>query len=85
MSSTAERAWNQPENRDRNEPAPEFDGGLEDIPSRGSTPAGTREDISKIHLTFDKKPKNLEKKFVFEFNSQKCDVLLSGFVAEFSC
>ena len=84
VSPTAERAWNRPENRDRCEPAPEFDGGVEDIPSRGSTPAGTGEDASKIHLTFDKKPKNLEKGFVFGSDPQKCDVLLGGFVAGFS-
>lgn len=84
VSPTAERAWNRPENHDRCEPAPESDGGIEDIPSRGTTPAGTGEDASKIHLTFDKKPKNLEKGFVFGSDQQKCDVLLGGYVAGFS-
>lgn len=84
VSPTAERAWNRPENHDRCEPAPESDGGIEDIPSRGTTPAGTGEDTSKIHLTFDKKPKNLEKGFVFGSDQQKCDVLLGGYVAGFS-
>ena len=52
-----------------------------DIPSRGTTPAGPEQDEplgSRIHLTFDKKPKNIEKGFVFGSDPQICDVLLGG-------
>ena len=59
--TTAERAWNRPQNQDRCEPADES---VEDISSRESTPAGGQRG-SKIRLTFDDKPKNLEKGFVF--------------------
>ena len=77
----AERAWNRPENRDRCEPASGSDAEVVDIPSRGTTPAVStydEEPASKIHLTFGKKPTNLEKGFVFGSDSQKCDVLLGG-------
>ncbi|KAL9003792.1 MAG: hypothetical protein Q9188_003355 [Gyalolechia gomerana] len=69
-------------NRDRCEPAPDFDGG--DIPSRETTPAGTEEDASKIHSTFDKKPKNLEKGFVFGSDPKTCNVSLSAWAAGFT-
>ena len=89
----AERAWNRSENRYRCEPASESDGEVVDIPSRGTTPAEPEEDesaaskgnhASRIHLTFDKKPKNLEKGFVFGSDPQKCDVVIGNYVAGFS-
>ncbi|KAL9036727.1 MAG: hypothetical protein Q9180_004131, partial [Flavoplaca navasiana] len=73
---TAERAWNRSENRDRCEPAPEPAGDVDSIPSRETTPAGHSDNLSKIHLRFDNKPKNLEKGFVFGSDPEKCDVLL---------
>lgn len=84
VNPAAERAWNRQENQDRCEPAPELDGGDVDIPSRGTTPAGTGEGASKIHLTFDKKPKNLEKGFVFGSDPKTCDVLLGPWAAGFT-
>ena len=81
VSPTAERAWNRRENRNRCEPAPLSDDEIVNIPSRETTPAVSRQDeapASKIHLTFDKKPTNLEKGFVFGSDPQKCDVLLGG-------
>ena len=60
-SVTAERAWNRPQNHDRCLPLSES---VVDISSRESTPA-VRQNASQIQLTFDDKPKNLEKGFVF--------------------
>lgn len=39
---------------------------------------------SKIHLTFDKKLRNLKKEFVFRSDLLKCDVLLDEWDTEFS-
>lgn len=83
----AERAWNRPENGNRCEPAPESDGEIVDIPSRGTTPAVTEQDetpASRIHLTFTKKPKSLEKGFVFGSDPKTCDVLLGAWAAGFT-
>jgi len=83
----AERAWNRPQNRDRCEPAPEFDGEIVDIPSRETTPAVSRQDeppASRICLTFAKKPKSLEKGFVFGSGPKTCDVLLGAWTAGFT-
>ena len=83
VDSTAERAWNRPENRDRCSFVSEFDDGVVDIPSRETTPApGSCR--SQIQLTFNKKPKNLEKGFVFGSDPQICDVLLGGWGAGFT-
>lgn len=80
-STLTERAWNRPDNRDRCEPAPESDGVIVDIPSRGTTPAEPEQDeppASRIHLTFDRKPKNLEVGFVFGSDPKACDILLGA-------
>ena len=75
---TAERAWNRSENRDRCEPVPESGSEVVGIPSWGTTPGVETGELpaSKIHLSFDDKPRNLEKGFVFGSEPQKCDVLL---------
>ena len=78
--TTAERAWNRPQNRDRCLPASEF---VVDISSRESTPA-IDQPGSQIQLTFDDKPKNLDKGFVFGSDPQICDVFLGERGAGFS-
>ena len=78
--TTAERAWNRPQNQDRCLPASEF---VVDISSRESTPA-VDQPASQIQLTFDDKPKDLQKGFVFGSDSQICDVFLSEQGAGFS-
>ena len=70
--TTAERAWNRPQNQDRCLPAFKF---VVDISSRESTPA-VDQPRSQIQLTFDDKPKNLEKGFVFGSDPQICDIFL---------
>lgn len=82
-SIKAERAWNRPENRDRCEPADDFFSETVNYPSRESTPAGEQRG-PKIRLSFDKKPKNLEKGFVFGSDPQTCDVFLGERGAGFS-
>lgn len=72
VSPTAERAWNRPQNQDRCLPASEF---VADISSRESTPA-VHQPASQIQLTFDNKPKDLEKGFVFGSDPRICDVFL---------
>ena len=78
--TTAERAWNRPQNRDRCLPASEF---VVDISSRESTPA-VGQPGSQIRLTFDDKPKDLEKGFVFGSDPRICDVFLGERGAGFS-
>lgn len=78
--TTAERAWNRPQNQDRCLPASEF---VVDILSRESTPA-VDQPRSQIQLTFDDKPKNLEKGFVFGSDPQICDIFLGERGAGFS-
>ena len=78
--TTAERAWNRPQNQDRCKPAFES---VEDISSRESTPAVDQRG-SRIRLTFDDKPKNLEKGFVFGSDPQICDIFLGERGAGFS-
>lgn len=78
--TTAERAWNRPQNQDRCLPASEF---VVDISSRESTPA-VGQTASQIQLTFDDKPKNLDKGFVFGSDPQICDVFLGERGAGFS-
>ena len=78
--TTAERAWNRPQNRDRCLPASEF---VVDISSRESTPA-IDQPGSQIQLTFDDKPKNLDKGFVFGSDPRICDVFLGERGAGFS-
>ena len=80
VSPTAERAWNKPQNQDRCLPASES---VADISSRESTPA-VGQPKSQIQLTFDDKPKNLEKGFVFGSDPQICDVFLGERGAGFS-
>ena len=80
VSPTAERAWNRPQNQDRCLPASES---VADISSRESTPA-VGQTSSQIQLTFDDKPKNLEKGFVFGSDPQICDVFLGERGAGFS-
>lgn len=80
VSPTAERAWNRPQNQDRCLPASEF---VVDISSRESTPA-VGQPVSQIQLTFDDKPKNFEKGFVFGSDPQICDVFLGERGAGFS-
>ncbi|KAI9703370.1 MAG: hypothetical protein M1836_007938 [Candelina mexicana] len=83
INPTAERAWNRSENRDRCSYSSESVGEVVDIPSRETTPApGWRG--SQIQLTFDKKPTNIEKGFVFGSDPQTCDVLLGDWGAGFS-
>ena len=79
-SITAERAWNRPDNQDRCLPASES---VLDISSRESTPAPEQHG-SRIQLTFDDKPKNLEKGFVFGSDPQICDFFLGERGAGFS-
>ena len=62
VSATAERAWNRLQNQDRCLRASKSV--VIDISSRESTPA-VDQPGSQIQLTFDNKPKNLEKGFVF--------------------
>ena len=78
--TTAERAWNRPQNRDRCLPASES---VADISSRESTPA-VGQPKSQIQLTFDNKPKDLEKGFVFGSDPRICDVFLGERGAGFS-
>ncbi|KAL9024568.1 MAG: hypothetical protein Q9196_006426 [Gyalolechia fulgens] len=73
---TAERAWNRPENRERCEPAPEPAPNVNSIPSRETTPTEPGKVRSRIHLTFDNKPRNMAKGFVFGSDPQRCDVVL---------
>ena len=80
QGTTGERAWNRPQNRDRCLPASES---VADISSRESTPA-VGQPKSQIQLTFDDKPKNLEKGFVFGSDPQICDVFLGERGAGFS-
>ena len=80
VSPTAERAWNRPQNQDRCLPASES---VADISSRESTPA-VGQTASQIQLTFDDKPKNLEKGFVFGSDPRICDVFLGERGAGFS-
>ena len=80
VSPTAERAWNRPQNQDRCLPASEF---VVDISSRESTPA-VGQPGSQIQLTFDDKPKDLEKGFVFGSDPRICDVFLGERGAGFS-
>jgi len=84
VNPIAERAWNRPHNRDRCVPGTEPDGEVVDIPSRETTPDAPEQRGSQIQLTFDNKPKNLEKGFVFGSDPEKCDVLLGGWDAGFS-
>ena len=77
---TAGRAWNRPQNQNRCLPASES---VVDISSRESTPA-VDQPGSQIQLTFDDKPKNLEKGFVFGSDPQICDVFLGERGAGFS-
>ena len=84
VNAAAERAWNREENRERCELACTFDDGDLSIPSREPTPAGPEQDASKIHLTFNKKPKNLEKGFLFGSDPKTCDVLLGTWAAGFT-
>lgn len=83
VNPTAERAWNQLENKDRCSLVSEFDGEAVEIPSRETTPAPGQSG-SQIQLTFDKKPKNLEKGFVFGSDPKTCDVLLGPWAAGFT-
>ena len=78
--TTAERAWNRPQNQVRCLPASEF---VVDISSRESTPA-VDQTASQIQLTFDDKPKDLQKGFVFGSDPQICDVFLGERGAGFS-
>ena len=78
--TTAERAWNRPQNQDRCLPASES---VVDISSRESTPA-VEQPASQIQLTFNDKPKDLEKGFVFGSDPQICDVFLGERGAGFS-
>lgn len=78
--TTAERAWNRPQNQGRYLPALES---VMDISSRESTPA-VDQFGSRIRLTFDDKPKNLEKGFVFGSDAQICDIFLGERGAGFS-
>ena len=80
QGTTAERAWNRPQNRDRCLPASES---VADISSRESTPA-VDQPGSQIQLTFDNKPRNLEKGFVFGSDPRICDVFLGERGAGFS-
>ena len=80
VSPTAERAWNRPQNQDRCLPASES---VVDISSRESTPA-VGQPGSQIQLTFNDKPKNLEKGFVFGSDPKICDVFLGERGAGFS-
>ncbi len=80
---TAEIAWNQLENRDRCTFTSESDGRAVEIPSREATPAPGQSG-SQIQLTFHKKPKNLEKGFVFGSDPKTCDVLLGAWAAGFT-
>ena len=83
VNSTAETAWNELENRDRCTFTSESDGRAVEIPSREATPAPGQSG-SQIQLTFDKKPKNLEKGFVFGSDPKTCDVLLGAWAAGFT-
>ena len=78
--TTAERAWNRAQNQDRCLPASEF---VVDISSRESTPA-VGQPGSQIQLTFDDKPKNLKKGFVFGSDPRICDIFLGERGAGFS-
>ena len=78
--TTVERAWNRPQNRDRCLPASKF---IVNISSRESTPA-VDQPGSQIQLTFNDKPKNLEKGFVFGSNLRICDIFLGERGAGFS-
>ena len=78
--TTVERAWNRPQNRDRCLPASES---VADISSRESTPA-VGQPKSQIQLTFDNKPKDLEKGFMFGSDPRICDVFLGERGAGFS-
>ena len=80
VSPTAERAWNRPQNHDRCLPASEF---VADISSRESTPTVNQSE-SQITLTFDNKPKNLQKGFVFGSDPRICDIFLGERGAGFS-
>ncbi|KAL8711503.1 MAG: hypothetical protein Q9220_004161 [cf. Caloplaca sp. 1 TL-2023] len=82
LSLLAEGAWTRLENRDRCEPASGLDG-VVDISSRESTPAGDGHG-SRILLTFQNKPKNLLKGFVFGSDAKVCDILLGERGAGFS-
>lgn len=81
VSSTAEGAWNQPQNQDRCPPA--SDDEVRNISSREATPVIERHG-SRLQLNFDNKPKNLEKGFVFGSDPQVCDVFLGERGAGFS-
>ena len=83
VNPTAEIAWNQLENRDRCTFTSESDVRAVEIPSREATPAPGRSG-SQMQLTFDKKPKNLEKGFVFGSDPKTCDVLLGAWAAGFT-
>ena len=78
--TTAERAWNRPQNRDRCLPAYES---VVDISSRESTPA-VGQPRSQIQLTFDNKPKDPQEGFVFGSDPKICDVFLGERGAGFS-
>ncbi len=80
QGTTAERAWNRLQNQNRCLPASEF---VVDISSRESTPA-VGQPVSQIQLTFDDKPKDLEKGFVFGSDPRICDVFLGERGAGFS-
>ena len=80
QGTTAERAWNRPQNQNRCLPGSES---VVDISSRESTPA-VDQPGSQIQLTFDNKPKNLEKGFVFGSDPRICDIFLGERGAGFS-
>ena len=76
INSTIERAFKLLHNRER---CSFVFNDAEDakIPSRETTPL-PGQCGSQIQLTFDKKPKNLEKGFVFGFDHNTCDVVLDA-------
>ena len=80
VSPTAERAWNRLQNQDRCLPASES---VADTSSRESTPA-VDQPKSQIQLSFDNKPKDLEKGFVLGGDPRICDVFLGERGARFS-
>lgn len=77
----AEKAFSLAHNKDRYVGPPSDDAAI-DIWSRESTPATNvgddeRRDFgSQLHLTFDRKPKNMQQGFVFGSDPIICDVLL---------
>ena len=83
VSATAERSWTRPQNRDRCLPASESHDEEVAISSREATPAIARPG-SQIRLTFDDKPKDLEKGFIFGSDLGVCDIFLGERDAGFS-